>query len=164
MHLSKKLLLNKAKNKIDSFNDLYKLQKKEDGWLNSRQSINMKKELVKKGSKTNKGVTLIALVITIIVLLILAGVSIATLFGDNGILNRANDSRSQSDIEDVKTKAKLEIMQWQTQEGLAGRSTVLTDDVVKGVLESKGYVFDGYDIVVTIKEREYRIPVSSIYK
>ncbi len=33
-----------------------------------------------------KGVTLIALVITIIVLLILAGVSIATLTGDNGIL------------------------------------------------------------------------------
>lgn len=114
--------------------------------------------------RKEKGITLIALVVTIVVLLILAGVSIATLFGDNGILNRANDSRSQSDIEDVKTKAKLEIMQWQTQEGLAGRSTVLTDDVVKGVLESKGYVFDGYDIVVTIKEREYRIPVSSIYK
>ncbi len=40
----------------------------------------------------NKGITLIALVITIIVLLILAGVSIATLTGENGILNRASDS------------------------------------------------------------------------
>ena len=38
----------------------------------------------------NKGITLIALVITIIVLLILAGVSIAMLTGSNGILTQAN--------------------------------------------------------------------------
>ena len=39
--------------------------------------------------KGNKGITLIALVITIIVLLILAGVSIAMLSGENSILRRA---------------------------------------------------------------------------
>jgi len=39
--------------------------------------------------KKNKGITLIALVLTIIVLLILAGVTIATLTGDNGILSQA---------------------------------------------------------------------------
>lgn len=39
-------------------------------------------------TKENRGITLIALVITIIVLLILAGVSIATLTGDNGILRK----------------------------------------------------------------------------
>ncbi len=38
--------------------------------------------------KERKGITLIALVITIIVLLILAGVSISMLIGDNGILTR----------------------------------------------------------------------------
>ena len=38
----------------------------------------------------NKGITLIALVITIIVLLILAGVSIAMLTGDNGLLTKAS--------------------------------------------------------------------------
>jgi len=37
----------------------------------------------------NKGITLIALVITIIVLLILAGVSIATLMGDNRVINKS---------------------------------------------------------------------------
>ena len=42
--------------------------------------------------KGNKGITLIALVITIIVLLILAGVSIAMLSGENSILNRANQA------------------------------------------------------------------------
>ena len=43
----------------------------------------------KKGKQTNNGITLIALVITIIVLLILAGVTIATLTGENGILTKA---------------------------------------------------------------------------
>ncbi len=38
----------------------------------------------------NQGITLISLVITIIVLLILAGISIISLTGENGILNKAN--------------------------------------------------------------------------
>ena len=44
----------------------------------------------------NKGITLIALVITIIVLLILAGVSIAMLTGDNGIIKQAKNSKTET--------------------------------------------------------------------
>ena len=43
------------------------------------------------------GITLIALVITIIVLLILAGITIATLTGDNGILTRANEAKTETE-------------------------------------------------------------------
>lgn len=46
--------------------------------------------------KEQKGITLIALVITIIVLLILAGVSIAMLTGQNGILTQANNSKTET--------------------------------------------------------------------
>ena len=46
--------------------------------------------------KNNKGITLIALVITIIVLLILAGVSIAMLTGENGLLTKATDADSNT--------------------------------------------------------------------
>lgn len=42
--------------------------------------------------KQQKGITLVALIITIIVLLILAGVTISLVLGDNGILNHAQDS------------------------------------------------------------------------
>ena len=49
-----------------------------------------------------KGITLIALVITIIVLLILAGVTIAMVVGDNGILTRAKESKTQTEIGDEK--------------------------------------------------------------
>ena len=45
-----------------------------------------------------KGITLVALVITIIVLLILAGVTIASLSGDNGILNRGKEAKQMNEI------------------------------------------------------------------
>ena len=51
--------------------------------------------------KNNKGITLIALVITIIVLLILAGVSIAMLTGDNGILTQASTSKTNTQVAEV---------------------------------------------------------------
>ena len=58
--------------------------------------------------KTNqKGITLIALVITIIVLLILAGVSIATLTGENGILTQANNAKTQTEIADEKEAVEM---------------------------------------------------------
>ena len=46
--------------------------------------------------KSQKGITLIALIITIIVLLILAGVSIATLTGENGILTQAGTAKKEN--------------------------------------------------------------------
>ena len=46
--------------------------------------------------KKENGITLVALVITIIVLLILAAVSIATLSGENGLFRRAIEARNTS--------------------------------------------------------------------
>ena len=57
--------------------------------------------------RQEKGITLIALVITIIVLLILAGVVIAMLTGENGILTRSSESRVVSEIGDAKDIVSL---------------------------------------------------------
>ena len=57
--------------------------------------------------KGNKGITLIALVITIIVLLILAAVSIAMLTGENSILNRASESAANNALGTAKDKCAL---------------------------------------------------------
>ena len=59
--------------------------------------------------KNNKGITLIALVITIIVLLILAGVSIAMLTGENGILTQATDARDDTDAAEVREKVEMAV-------------------------------------------------------
>ena len=55
----------------------------------------------------NKGITLIALVITIIVLLILAGVSIAMLTGSNGILTQASNAKQATEESTEKEKRQL---------------------------------------------------------
>ena len=57
--------------------------------------------------KERKGITLIALVITIIVLLILAGVSIAMLTGSNGILTQANNAKQATEESTEKEKRQL---------------------------------------------------------
>lgn len=59
--------------------------------------------------KNQKGITLIALVVTIIVLLILAGISIAMLTGDNGIITRTNDSKMSQIEGQVKEEIKLAV-------------------------------------------------------
>ena len=56
----------------------------------------------KKSWKTQKGITLIALVVTIIVLLILAGISIMMLTGQNGILVRAKEASDKTNIANEK--------------------------------------------------------------
>ena len=57
--------------------------------------------------KQEKGITLIALVVTIIVLLILAGISIAMLTGQNGILNRAAEAKEKTGVAQEDESQKL---------------------------------------------------------
>ncbi len=59
--------------------------------------------------KNNKGITLIALVITIIVLLILAGVSIAMVTGQNGILNQASRAGAETQVAEAREMAGLDV-------------------------------------------------------
>ena len=64
--------------------------------------------------KDTKGITLIALVITIIVLIILAGVVITLSLGNNGIFNRAKQAKEEYEIAAEKEKLGLEITNIQT--------------------------------------------------
>jgi len=65
---------------------------------------------VKGSFKEKKGITLIALVITIIVLLILAGVSIAMLTGQKGILTQANNAKNATELASAKEKVELAVI------------------------------------------------------
>ena len=60
-----------------------------------------------KERQKNNGITLIALVITIIVLLILVGVTIATLLGDNGVLTKATEAKNEQADATVEEAIKL---------------------------------------------------------
>ena len=70
----------------------------------------------KEKQRKSKGITLIALVITISVLLILAGVSIAMLTGENGILTQAQTSKEKTDEAEDMEKIKLAVSEAQIGE------------------------------------------------
>ena len=74
----------------------------------SEMKLNMKRNYLKE-----KGITLIALVVTIVVLLILAGVSINALFGDSGIIKKTQDSQNKMNAaEQNDLEAINELNQW----------------------------------------------------
>ena len=61
-----------------------------------------------KKKKNQRGITLIALVVTVIVLLILAGISISMLTGQNGILNRAQEAKEKTEVAQDDENEKLQ--------------------------------------------------------
>ena len=73
--------------------------------INSEESY--KKTIAKTAIRNKKGITLVALVITIIVLLILAGVSIAMLTGTNGILTQAQKAKMTTELSSYKEQLEL---------------------------------------------------------
>lgn len=123
----------------------------------------MMKEILKK----RKGITLIALVITIIVLLILAGVTIATLTGENGILTRASDAKEETEKASVIEQAQTDLLAKQA-ENLSGDVTAsdlkeVLDKYFNDVPEADDITTD---TILTTKDEyggNYQIAVSDIY-
>ena len=69
---------------------------------------------MKKQKNGQNGITLLALVITIIVLLILAGITISTLVGENGIITKANEAKIETRGASVKEARDL----WMTERNM----------------------------------------------
>ena len=109
----------------------------------------------KQKLKESKGITLIALVITIIVLLILAGVTIATLTGDNGILGKANDAKTQTEQAKEDENLKIAIA------GSYGTDGKLNLKDLKDNLENQGINYDknntGFPLEVTVNGEKKKI-------
>ena len=99
----------------------------------------------------NKGITLIALVITIIVLLILAGISISMLAGDNSVLQRATEAKQLTDDAAIKEKIKLEML------GSIGTDGNVDIEKLKANLGNIGVTATGneYPLVVSINGKTY---------
>ena len=77
----------------------------------------MKLKSSKKDIKANRGITLIALVITIIVLLILAGITIASLTGNNAIISKSGEAKNASEIANEKEELEVEVIRFSDKRG-----------------------------------------------
>ncbi len=94
--------------------------------------------------RNQRGITLIALVITIIVLLILAGVSIAMLTGDNGILTKSNEAKANTLKAEAADKINLAIN--------AEYANILADKAMSGdaaaIAKANGITTTDFEITV----------------
>ncbi len=86
-------------------------------------------------TEKNRGITLIALVVTIILLLILAGVSISMLTGQNGILNRASEAKEKTELGQKQEKSDMAGLEDLINESVDGTSVEQVSDKNPGVLE-----------------------------
>ena len=98
-------------------------------------------------SRKEKGITLIALIVTIIVLIILAGVAISMLSGQNGVINRASEARYSNGIAQFDERTKLAY--------IAVRSKIEADKV-----SNNGYIAtkaDNFKKIVEEVEKEFNV-------
>ena len=99
--------------------------------------------------RNQRGITLIALVITIIVLLILAGVSIAMLTGDNGILTKATEATSETDLAEVLERVNMELNAQLTNamaEDAFDAATTIQNNINNGISGTS------YSVAVTVAD------------
>ena len=99
------------------------------------------KNLKTKAFKSTKGITLIALVVTIIILLILAGVSIAMLTGNNGVLTQGKRAKEETEIAEEKEAISLAMnaLKIQKQVGAkeSGKKVALNNEPKEEVLDAQ---------------------------
>lgn len=120
----------------------------------------MKKEILK--NEENEGITIIALVITIIVLLILAGVTIATLNGNNGILTKTQEAKEKTEVANER-----EIVEQATLSAMSENSSMqfseddLQEALNKITIENITKVFDigedSYEVLFIKSRRTYKV-------
>ena len=119
--------------------------------------------------KKDKGITLIALVISLIVLLILASVTIAALSGNNGILTKAKEAKEKTEIGEEKEVVELATISAQMGEKYQSLNQVnLQKEIDKQYGEGKTIVRDNGDSTFTVSfiesKREYDITSKGVEK
>ena len=113
---------------------------------------------MKLNLKERKGITLIALVITIIVLLILAGVSIAMLTGQNGILTQAQNAKTTNENKSAEEKVKLAIMAARSQsETGALDADKLIVEITNNYGGTASKTNDGFPVNATVDGKNFKI-------
>ena len=122
----------------------------------------------KKYLKEDRGITLIALVITIIVLLILAGVSIAMLTGDNGILTQAQKAKTETvnaQEDELRRLTALEAatnLENTTYEDKSGQTAPIPVGFAVSQVEGENTIEDGLVIIDKNGNEFVWVPVKDI--
>lgn len=109
---------------------------------------------MKETEEKNKGITLIGLIVTIIVLLILAGVTVMTLTGDNGLLTKAGEAKNATEQSKLEEEVQLALIEGQTDKYFNSNSKM--EEKLKAIFE-KSYGQGNID--VTKAGKNYKVKV-----
>ena len=111
-----------------------------------------------KNLRENRGITLVALIVTIIILLILAGVTIALLNGENGILSKTEKAATSYGVESIKEVVNLKLANLNASKWIdEGRKAVLTD-----LNELDDENSENFDAEITLKNPVQNLDTSAI--
>ena len=113
--------------------------------------------IIKNKIKQKNGITLIALVITIIVLLILAGVSIAMLTGQNGILTQAQNAKTTTEDKSAEEKIKLAVMAARAQAEGALDADKLVTEITNNYGGTATKTGTGFPVSATVDGKSFTI-------
>ena len=105
-----------------------------------------------------KGITLIALVVTVVVLIILAGVSINAVLGNNGIIKKANQAASVTKEAEVKEAINRTILEFYLTNDYATLEDFLKAKAEDGSIDSVTKNADG---TLTVKKGNYSVTVEN---
>ena len=105
-----------------------------------------------------KGITLIALVVTVVVLIILAGVSINAVIGDDGIIKKAQNSANLTKEAEVKEAINRTILEFYLTDDYETLEDFLKAKVTEGKIDSVTKNADG---TLTVKKGEYSVTVEN---
>lgn len=117
-----------------------------------------------KIKKTNRGITLISLIITIIILLILSGITITTLIGDNGILTKTKLAKEQTEIGREKEIVQLAVTAVMSTTNNEIKKNLLQNELNKTAGNRKTEVYDynkKLQVYFTESKRYYEIDKDS---
>ena len=127
--------------------------------INKITSINQKSNI--KFPTSNTAITLVALVITIIVLLILAGVTLNMVIGENGIFGKANNAKNKTEIAQYEEELRMCVLEIQTDEATKG--TTFGIDTIRNNLVQKVNELQNTNDIEIITE-EGNATIEGIYK
>ena len=111
--------------------------------------------------KSNFGITLIALIITIIVLLILAGITLNMVVGENGIFAKATSAKNKTEVAQYEEELRMGVLEIQTDSVISGLE--FNVDTIRKNLKQKIQELQNTD-EIEITSAEESETIEGIYK
>ncbi len=128
--------------------------------MENSKKVSEKRSKKEKRLNTTNGITIISLVVTIIVLIILAGVSINLILGDNGIITKAKQAEKAQIIAEAKEKIATDILSAEME--AVTRNEQLEKSQIEDIISKYGELQEDGDTII-LNKNNYTLSLKDVY-